>query len=71
MLRFRLAKEVDGQRVIVEVWDLKSDPPRFVAGIYPHEDSITIVSKHFKSSNVDRKYPPKVTVSFHTKQDVL
>ena len=66
-LSFRLAKEVDGERVIVEVWDMKSRPPRFVAGIYPHEDSITIVSKHFKSSDVDRAFPPKVTVSFHTK----
>ena len=67
MLRFRLAKEVDGERVIVEVWDMESCPPRFVAGIYPHEDSITIVSKHFKSSDVDREYPSKVTVRFHTK----
>ena len=66
MLSFRLAKEVDGERGIVEVWDMKSSPARFVAGIYPHEDSITIVSKHFKSSNIDRKFPPKVTVTFQS-----
>jgi len=32
----------------------------------PHEDSMSIVSKHFKSSNVE-EFPEKVTVSFHMK----
>ena len=67
MLSFVLAKELDGERVIIEVWDLKSDPPRFIAGIYPHEDSISIVTKYFKSSNVDRTFPTKIIISFHTK----
>jgi len=67
MLSFRFAKELDGERMIVEVCDMKSRPPSLVASIYCHKGLITIVSKHFKSLDVDRKYTPKVTVSFHTK----
>lgn len=59
-MQFRLAKELKGDRTVVEVW--KGDI--MVATIYPHEDSVAVVSKYFKEVETDKKYPPKVTVKF-------
>ena len=36
----------------------------FVAGIYPHEDGIRIVSKYLGTVRRDDEYPPAVVVYF-------
>jgi len=60
MLEFKFAKEVLGKRQIIEVWDGHV----FVASIYPHEKSITVVSKFLKKVVVDEKYPPEAKIDF-------
>lgn len=60
MLRFRLKEEIDGERTIVEVWD----GDELVACIYPHETTVTVVSKFLEDIQLDETPPPKATVSF-------
>jgi hypothetical protein len=60
MMKFKFGKEVLGERQVVEVW--KDDV--FVASIYPHEKSITVVSKFLKKVVVDEKYPPEANIEF-------
>lgn len=59
-MQFKRTKEINGKRDVIEVWDGKL----FVASIYPHENSITVVSKYLKKVGVDEKYPPVVIVEF-------
>jgi len=60
LLRFRLAKEFEGARDIVEIWDKQ----KLVGCIYPHEASVSIVSKLLENIHLDKKVPPKATISF-------
>lgn len=61
MLTFRLTTEIKGSRGVLEVWDGKE----FIATIYPHEDYITVVSKHLKNVELTKEPPPKVLISFN------
>jgi|YelNatPaOPRAMG01_1025707.scaffolds.fasta_scaffold02506_26 hypothetical protein len=60
MLKFKIEKEVGGERQVVEVWD----GDLLVASIYPHEKSIGVVSKFLRNVVVDDDYPPKATIEF-------
>lgn len=60
MMRFKLAKEIRGDRTVVEVWKNRV----LIATIYPHEDSVAVVSKYFEEVETDKAFPPKVTVKF-------
>jgi len=52
--------EIEDERVIVEVWDGQ----KLVGCIYPHETSVSVVSKFIEKIHLDKKAPPKATVSF-------
>lgn len=60
LLRFKLAKELEGARVTVEIWNKQ----KLVGCIYPHEASVSIVSKYLENIHLDKKVPPKATISF-------
>jgi len=60
MLQFKFGKEILGKRQVVEVWDGNV----FVASIYPHEKSITVVSKFLKKVVVNEKFPPEAIINF-------
>lgn len=61
MLHFVLAKELRGNRIIVEIWD----EHKLVGCIYPHEDCINVVSKFLKDVQFDKTFfPPSVVISF-------
>lgn len=59
VMYFRFGKTKEGKEMI-EVWD----DDTFIAGIYPHDGFITIVSKYLSNTMIDRKYPPALIVKF-------
>lgn len=61
MLKFFLTTEIKGSRDVVEVRDGKE----LIAAIYPHENYITVVSKHLKDVELDKNFPPKALISFN------
>jgi hypothetical protein len=60
LMQFRITREIKGDRPVVEVH--KGNV--MVATIYPHDDSVAVVSKYFKKVETDKEYPPKITVKF-------
>jgi len=61
MLTFKMSKEIKGNRQVIEV---RRDG-LLVATIYPHDKSVTIVSKYLKDVNRIDKYPPLAEVTFN------
>jgi len=61
MLQFRLSKEIDGDRQVIEVWQ----DDLFVASIYTHEKSINIISKYIKNATRSKRFPDSVIIEFH------
>jgi len=61
MLQFRLSKEIEGNRQVIEVWE----GDLFIASIYPHEKKITVISKYFKCAQVYEGTPPILDIFFH------
>ena len=45
-------------KMMVEYWQ----DGKFIAGIYPHEDGIRIVSKYLDGVTTDPSYPPAAIV---------
>ena len=45
---------------MVQVWD----GDVFVAGVYPHEDGVRVVSKYLDGVDTEPVYPPAVVVKF-------
>ena len=60
MLNFILAKEIDGDRLVVEIWDGLT----LVGCIYPHETYVTIVSKYLENVEFNKTHPPKAFARF-------
>ena len=56
-----MSKEVKGKRQVVEVWQ----DGLFVASIYPHEKSVSVVSKYLKDVEKHSEYPPLAEVTFY------
>jgi len=52
-------------KMMVEYWR----DNKFVAGIYPHEDGIRIVSKYMTAVSKDPTFPPSVVIFLETGGD--
>lgn len=64
VIYFKLEEAIDGRKM-VEVWDNGV----FIAGIYPHENHIAIVSKYLDEAFTDSGYPPTLMIMFKRHTD--
>ena len=60
MIWFKLDKVKGEDRMMVEVWN----DDIFIAGIYPHEGEICVVSRYLADVRIDEKYPRSVIIRF-------
>jgi hypothetical protein len=59
-LYFVLSKELRGNRIVVEIWAGRE----LVGVIYPHETTVTVVSKYLEDAKLDKNFPPMAIITF-------
>lgn len=59
---FRVGTHTETGKPMVELWK----DGEFIAGIYPHEDGIRIVSKYMDGVEHEPVYPPSVVIKLST-----
>lgn len=59
-MEFRVATHMGSGKPMAELWK----NGQFIAGIYPHQDGLRIVSKYLDGVEHQPGYPPSVAIRF-------